>query len=83
MKLESQWNPPIPLSRNWSCSYNSTTGVENVEIPSAEGRGIRKSSRVVMRAGVKAEGRNVSPNDHEGGFSIPLAEGRWDFHSHL
>ena len=32
---------------------------------------------------MEAEGRNVSPNDHEGGFSIPLAKGRWDFHSHL
>ena len=32
---------------------------------------------------MEAEGRNVSPNDHEGEFSIPLAEGRWDFHSHL
>ena len=48
-----------------------------VEIPSAEGRGIRKSSRVVMRAGMEAEGQNVSPNDHEGGFSIPLASGQW------
>ena len=26
---------------------------------------------------------NVSLNDHEGGFSIPLAEGLWDFHSHF
>jgi len=32
---------------------------------------------------MEAEGRNVSPHDHEGGFSIPLAEGWWDFHSHL
>ena len=32
---------------------------------------------------MEAEGRKVRPNDHEGGFSIPLAEGRWDFHSHL
>ena len=49
----------------------TTEGI--VEIPSAEGRGIRKFSRVVMRAGMEAEGRNVSPNDHEGQFSIPLA----------
>ena len=59
----------------------TTEGI--VEIPSAEGRGIRKFSRVVMRAGMEAEGRNVSPNDHEEEFSIPLAEGRWDFHSYL
>ena len=25
-----------------------------------------------MRAEVEAEGRNVSPNDHKGGFSIGL-----------
>ena len=47
-----------------------------VEIPSAEGRGIRKSSRLDMRAGVEAEGRNVSLNDYKGGFSIPLDEAR-------
>ena len=62
---------------------NAASIIGTVEIPWAEGRGIRKSSRVVMRAGMEAEGRNVSPDDHEGGFSIPLAEGPWDFHSHL
>ena len=63
---------------------NWTTLCGIVEIPSAEGCGIRKFSRVVMRAGMEAKGHNVSLNDHEGGSSIPLAEvikdhPRWNF----
>ena len=27
LKLESRWNPPIPLSRKWSCSSNSKCGI--------------------------------------------------------
>ena len=42
------------------------------EIPSAEGRGIRKSSRVVMKAGMEANGQNVSPKFHRGWSIIPL-----------
>ena len=53
------------------------------ENPWAEGCGIGESSLVVMRAGMEGKGQNVSLNDHEGGFSIPMAEDCWDVHSHL
>ena len=53
----------------WPNEWKIETG-----IPLAKGLGIRKSSRVVMRAGVEAEGRNVSTNDLEGGFSYPTGQ---------
>ena len=28
LKSQSQWNPPILLSRNWSCISNSKCGIE-------------------------------------------------------
>ena len=46
-----------------------------VEIPVAMGCGIGNSSRVVTRAGVEVQGRNVDLSDHGGGFSIPQAKG--------
>ena len=32
---------------------------------------------------MEAKGRNVSPNDHSGGFSNPTAFGPWDFYNSI